>query len=113
MMGGAQSTIGMPITEQKQPPPAVLANCAAALSLLLSACATNTPEPRIETRDVPIPVAVQCRPKLSPKPAFPDSDAAIAQTSDVFDLAKLYRAGRALREAWIAELEAALKGCAG
>lgn len=62
---------------------------------LLAGCAT-APEPRIEVREVRIPVPVAC-----------------AAAPDVFEGVKLLKAGRLLRQARERELEAALAGCAG
>jgi hypothetical protein len=78
----------------------------------LSACATPAPpEPIVRTVEVKVPIPIRCTPSLSPAPAYPDSDTAIASTLDIFQLGQMYRAGRALRIAREAELEAALRGC--
>jgi hypothetical protein len=78
--------------------------------LSVAACQT-TAEPRIEVREVRVPVAVKCAIDPGPRPEYPDTDAAIAGAPNVFELAKLYRAGRALRIGREAELEAAVSGC--
>jgi len=92
---------------------ALFALIVAAVLVAVAGCASAPkPEPLIMTKEVRVPVPVSCKPALT-KPDFPDTDAAVASTSDLFDLAKLYRAGRALRIAWEAQLEAALKGCSG
>jgi hypothetical protein len=78
--------------------------------LSVAACQT-TAEPRIEVREVLTPVAVKCATDPGPRPEYPDTDAAIAGAPNVFELAKLYRAGRALRIGREAELEAAVSGC--
>lgn len=78
--------------------------------LSVAACQT-TAEPRIEVREVRVPVAVPCATDPGPRPEYPDTDAAIAGAPNVFELAKLYRAGRALRIGREAELEAAVSGC--
>jgi Fe-S oxidoreductase len=81
-----------------------------ALCLTCSACATAS-EPRIEIREVRVPIPVKCATDPGPRPEYPDTDAAIAGAPNVFELAKLYRAGRALRIGREAELEASVAGC--
>lgn len=69
---------------------------------------------RISTQLVNIPVAVPCAGEVSPAPAYPDGDEAIRAASavgDIFGKMKIILAGRALRIAREAELEAALSGC--
>ena len=83
---------------------------ATASALTLTACATAS-EPTIRTVRVEVPVAVKCATDPGPRPEYPDTDAAIAGAPNVFELAKLYRAGRALRIGREAELEAAVSGC--
>jgi hypothetical protein len=78
--------------------------------LSVAACQT-TAEPRIEVREVLTPVAVKCATDPGPRPEYPDTDAAIAGAPNVFELAKLYRAGRGLRIAREAVLEASVAGC--
>lgn len=78
--------------------------------LSVAACQT-TAEPRIEVREVRVPVAIKCATDPGPRPEYPDTDAAIAGAPNVFELAKLYRAGRALRIGREAELEASVAGC--
>jgi hypothetical protein len=76
----------------------------------LTACATAS-EPTIRTVRVEVPVAVKCATDPGPRPEYPDTDAAIAGAPNVFELAKLYRAGRGLRIAREAVLEASVAGC--
>jgi hypothetical protein len=83
---------------------------AAASALTLTACATAS-EPRIEVREVRVPVAVKCATDPGPRPEYPDTDAALAAVKDVFEASKLVMAGRALRIGREAELEAAVSGC--
>jgi hypothetical protein len=83
---------------------------ATASALTLTACATAS-EPTIRTVRVEVPVAVKCATDPGPRPEYPDTDAAIAGAPNVFELAKLYRAGRALRIGREAELEASVAGC--
>jgi hypothetical protein len=78
--------------------------------LSVAACQT-TAEPRIEVREVRVPVAVKCATDPGPRPEYPDTDAALAAVRDVFEASKLVMAGRALRIGREAELEAAVSGC--
>ncbi len=81
--------------------------------LSVAACQT-TAEPRIEVREVLTPVAVKCATDPGPRPEYPDTDAALAAVSGpdaIFRLAQLYRAGRGLRIAREAVLEASVAGC--
>ena len=78
--------------------------------LSVAACQT-TAEPRIEVREVRVPVAIKCATDPGPRPEYPDTDAALAAVRDVFEAAKLVMAGRALRIGREAELEAAVSGC--
>lgn len=82
--------------------------CAAAF--VLSGCQTPR-EPEIRTVRVEIPVPVKCAADPGPRPDYPDTDAAIAGAPNIFELAKLYRAGRALRIAREGQLEASVSGC--
>lgn len=84
------------------------------VGLHLVACAGGPPpEPKIVTQEVKVSVPVKCTPKIAPAPAYPDTDEAIAAAPDIFQLAKLYRAGRALRLPVETQLRAALKECEG
>jgi hypothetical protein len=96
-----------PVTAGDKLPVRMLAVVAA---LTLAACQT-TAEPRIEVREVRVPVAVKCATDPGPRPEYPDTDAALAAVRDVFEAAKLVMAGRALRIGREAELEAAVSGC--
>ncbi len=78
--------------------------------LSVAACQT-TAEPRIEVREVRVPVAVKCATDPGPRPEYPDTDAALAAVRDVFEASKLVMAGRALRIGREAELEASVAGC--
>ncbi len=80
---------------------------------LLAGCAT-APQPVIETKNVPVPVAVKCVPDPPVKPpVFVDTDAAIKAAPNDFERAKLYVIGRLQHIGYEGELEAALKGCTG
>lgn len=81
----------------------------AALPLILTACAT--PEPRIITRTVEVPVSVPCAVSVT-EPAYVDTDEAIAGAANLFELAKLYAAGRLQRIGALGEYRAAVNGCA-
>lgn len=81
--------------------------------LLLAACGTTGTEPPVKTVMVNVPVPVKCTPKLDPEPAYPDTDQALANVANVFAGVQLLKEGRALRIAYIGELQAAIKGCAG
>jgi len=81
-----------------------------ALFLTCAACAT-TSEPRIITKEVRVPVPVACAASPGPDPAFSDTPEALRAAADVFEQAKLLLAGRAQRDARLAELKAAVAGC--
>lgn len=80
-------------------------------ALSLTGCATSPPEPRIVVKEVPVAVQVKCTPKIDKPTGLPETDAAFR--GDVYDLAKLYRAGILLYRAYVGQLEAGLKECAG
>lgn len=83
----------------------------AALALILGACSTTGSEPPVKTVTVNVPVAVKCTPKLDPQPSYPDSDQALANASDIYAGVQLLKEGRALRIAYIDELQSALSAC--
>lgn len=86
-----------------------------AVTLLgVAGCATAPPpQPVVKTITVDVPVAVPCQPQLGPEPAYPDTAAAVEATpsGQIEQLVQLLLAGRDLRQAWIAEQAAAIKGC--
>lgn len=82
---------------------------AAALALTLTACAT-APEPRIITRTVDVPVSVPCAVSVT-EPAYVDTDEAIAGAPDIYELSKLFKAGRLQRIGALGEYRAAVSGC--
>lgn len=82
-----------------------------AAALWLAGCGTP-PAPRIEVREVKIPVAVACAADPGPDPTYPDTDEALRNAPDVATGVRLLAAGRLLRDARIGELKAALAGCA-
>ena len=91
--------------------PISLAITLIAAAIWLAGCATPGP-PRIEVREVKIPVAVACATDPGPDPVYPDTDAALQAVPDVATGVRLITAGRLLRDARIGELKAALAGCA-
>lgn len=82
-----------------------------AVCFTCAACSTTPREPEIRTVRVEVPVPVKCAADPGPRPDYPDTDAAIAGAPNIFELAKLYRAGRALRIAREGQLEASVSGC--
>ena len=82
-----------------------------AAAIWLAGCGTP-PAPRIEVREVKIPVAVACAADPGPDPIYPDTDEALRNVPDVATGVRLITAGRLLRDARIGELKAALAGCA-
>lgn len=83
----------------------------AGLALLsLAACAT-APEPRVKVERVEIPVVTPCAADPGPEPAYADTPAALAAGADILERVKLLLAGRAQRDARLAELGAAVTGC--
>ena len=91
--------------------PISLAITLIAAALWLAGCGTP-PAPRIEVREVKIPVAVACAADPGPDPVYPDTDEALRNVPDVATGVRLLAAGRLLRDARIGELKAALAGCA-
>ncbi len=84
--------------------------CVAFLGLL-AGCAT--PEPKIVTQTVNIPVAESCVPTTLPAPPdYPDTTAALTATGvDGPRRYQLVVAGRALRDARLKLLEQIVTGC--
>ena len=85
---------------------------------VLTACAPKamTPsEPIIVTKEVDRIVQVRCEDKRPPAPEFPDDDAELAtvQMGDIFRLAQIYRAARALYRQRDLENEAQIAACVG
>ena len=83
-----------------------------ASQILVCACATPRP-PTVRTVEVQVPVAVPCDPGVPAAPAYPDTDEALKTAPDLFERVKLLLAGRELRKAREAELEAGIRGCSG
>lgn len=78
--------------------------------LSLVACASPG-EPRIEVREVRVPVAVKCASDPGAAPAYADTPEALRAAPDIFARTQLLLAGRLQRMARIVELEAANAGC--
>ena len=88
------------------------------VALILSGCATKDapkPEDRIVTVDVQTVVREKCKDARPAAPEYPDTDPKLAAVpdDDYFTLAKLFRAGRDLRDARLAVDETQIKGCSG
>lgn len=82
-----------------------------ALALTLAGCATEGPPAPLPPITTTVPIPVSCVPDLGAKPEFPDTDAALKSAPSTFDRIKLLVAGRILRIAYQAKLEAALAAC--
>lgn len=87
-------------------------------TLLLTACQTAQPEPRIITQEVRVPYddpacIRAARERLGARPDYPDTDQALAAAESVFRGVQLLQAGRVLRIAREAALTAAIDACAG
>src|SRR5690348_3597139 len=88
------------------------------IALFLAACAgkpAEKPEDRIVTVDVPAIVREKCKDARPAAPEYPDTDGKLAGVADddYFTLAKMFRAGRDLRDARLAVDETQIKGCSG
>jgi hypothetical protein len=80
-------------------------------AMLAIGCATR-PEPVIRTVEVLVPVPVSCVPEdFPPAPDYPDMEADISAASDRAEGLALIGAGRALRIARLADMEAVVDGC--
>ncbi len=78
----------------------------------LAACGTTPrPEPRVEIREVKVPVAIPCAKDPGPAPAFSDTTEALRAAGDIFEKVKLLLAGRDQRDARLTEVTAAIEGC--
>jgi hypothetical protein len=86
--------------------------------LLVTGCAAAPerprPEPEIRTVEVQIPVVVACPAlaRLGPEPAYPDTAEALRAAPNIYVRTQLLLAGRGLRIARQAAVEAALAACA-
>ena len=83
-------------------------------ALSLAGCATTTPDPRIVTQIVNVPVPIACVPNPPvAKPDFADTDAKLKAAVNPFENAKARVIGRLQRIGYEGEIEAALKACTG
>lgn len=78
--------------------------------LLLVACAT--PAPRIEIKEVLVPVPVPCMERVGPAPSYQDTPAAVQAAPTLFDRVKLLLVGREERDARLRVLEGQALVCA-
>ena len=90
----------------------------ALMVLVLVACQTpmaRPMDPVIITKEVERIVQVRCEDKRPAAPALPDDDADIAAVSngDIFGLAQIYRAARALYRQRLREDDDQIRACAG
>lgn len=81
------------------------------LALLVIGCASSPDTP--PSVEVLIPQPVACAADPGPPPDYPDNDQALAEATDIFVGVQLLKAGRILRIAREAELNAALSACIG
>ncbi len=80
--------------------------------LLLTACQTTRPEPRVVIQTVDRPVSVSCVPaELGGPPEYPDTDDRLRAAVDGAARYALIAAGRLLRMARQAETESVIQGC--
>jgi hypothetical protein len=84
----------------------VLATC---IGFALTACAT--PEPRIVTRTVSVPIATPCAVSPGPEPAPIWTPEAIAASPNLYTLGMLLYSEMLQQQARNGELRAALSGC--
>jgi hypothetical protein len=85
---------------------------------LLASCAAQMappPEPIIVTKEVDRIVQVRCEDKRPPVADFPDDDNDLAAVpmGDIFRLAQIYRAARALYRQRLMEDDGQIAACAG
>lgn len=79
------------------------------LAIFLTSCAT--PEPRIVTRTVSVPIATPCAVSPGPEPAPIWTPEAIAASPNLYSLGLTLYAAYLQSEARNGELRAALSGC--
>lgn len=81
------------------------------VAMVTMGCA-STPEPRIITREVKVPVAVPCvGPSVPGPPAYPDTDDALRDASGPAARYALLGAGREKRQARLSLLESVIEIC--
>ena len=81
--------------------------------LALAACQSNPFTPQVVVKEVQIPVPERCKPDIGPEPNYPDTDAALKASPDLFNRTQRLLAGRLMRIARDQVKSAALAGCAG
>lgn len=87
--------------------------CMIVLGSLVAGCGTvGQPQVKLVTQTVTVPVPVRCTPTLDAEPAYPDTDEALS-IAGIFTGVQLLKEARKLRQAYIGELQAALKTCEG
>ena len=84
--------------------------------LALAACSTTSterPEAEIRTVEIKVPVVQPCPAleALGPSPDYPDSDAALAAATNLYERVKLLVAGRLLRITREANMAAIVQAC--
>ena len=97
---------------------AVFAVFLAIMVFILTSCAAQTPpvpEPIIVTKEVERIVQVRCMDMRPPAPKLPDDDIALAAVTmgDIFRLAQIYRAARALYRQRLMEDDGQIAACVG
>ena len=75
----------------------------------LASCATPDPVIKYETVEVKIPIPVECKTPVPPKPDYNFDKLRIEDT--IYDKTKALLADRLLRDAYEKELKAALESC--
>lgn len=81
------------------------------VTLVLAGCAT-TPEPRVVTRTVEVPVAADCVPaNLGSAPTYVDNDEALRSAAGADERYRLVIAGREQRNARLGEVEPVIDAC--
>lgn len=82
-------------------------------AVALAACGNHpAAEPQFNTVTVYKNTPVPCDPKLPPAPTYPDTPEAILAAPNIAEVAKLVKAGSLMRQARLAQVEAAVKACA-
>ena len=82
------------------------------VALALAACGHVSGPDHVTVQTSDIAIAKPCSVDPGKEPAWFDTDAAIAGAANIFDLAKIYAAGRHQHLDWEARLKAANHGCA-
>lgn len=90
----------------------VLAYALGLVALVLLAACGSAPKPPPEIREVLVPIAQPCDASVR-RPALPDTPDAVRAQPNAFEKTRLLLAGRTLRDAYIASLEAGFIACGG